>query len=183
MRAVSVISRAPIKFPREGVTLGSWANVWLQHVKDQPIDCCPDELHLTDGEHFCRAEVSRTNVPAVFLPWTSSGDYVDLSKEGCWWQRGCIITSGHFLTGRSLAGQECGRVGRPPDGAHTQASLGNGGCSQAFISPFLLNQKEMETVTAGFQFQNGLAIVWDGSIITRQYSRVALSKLFTAEAE
>ena len=57
---------------------------------------------------------------------------------------------------------ECGRVGRPPDGAHAQASPDNGGCSQAFVSPFPLSQKEMETVTAGFQFQNGLAIVWDG---------------------
>ena len=40
------------------------------------------------------------------VPWTKSGDNIDLFPEGFLWERGCVITRGDDLTVRTPAGRE-----------------------------------------------------------------------------
>ena len=48
-RAAAVDTDVSARFPRDGVALGSWANVWLEHVKDQPSFYFQDKLQRTAG--------------------------------------------------------------------------------------------------------------------------------------
>ena len=49
-RAAVAEADAPVKFPRDGVALGSWANVWLKHQRNPPSSYYQDTLHLAYGE-------------------------------------------------------------------------------------------------------------------------------------
>ena len=68
-RAAAVDSDVSAKFPRDGVALDSWANVWLKHVKDQPSSYFQDKLQLAYGDCLCHKETSKKGVPIVFVPW------------------------------------------------------------------------------------------------------------------
>ena len=88
------------------MALDSWANVWLKHVKDKPESYFQDTLHLAYGKCHCHKETSAKGVPTVHVPWTPSGDNIDLFPEGFLWERGCNITRGDDLVVRTPAGRE-----------------------------------------------------------------------------
>ena len=93
-------------FPRNCVALDSWANVWLKHVKGHPESYFQDVLRLAHGECYCHRETSTKGVPMVFVPWSPSGDNIDLFPEGFLWERGCSITRGDDLLVTTPRGRE-----------------------------------------------------------------------------
>ena len=97
---------AAVKLPRGGVALDSWANVWLKHQRNQPPSYYQGTLHLAYGECFCHKESLQEGVPIVQVPWTASGENINLFPEGLWWERGCAIIRGDTLTARSPKGHE-----------------------------------------------------------------------------
>ena len=105
-RAAAVDADVSARFPRDGVALDSWANVWLKHVKDQPSSYFQDKLQLAYGDCLCHKETSKKGVPMVFVPWSDTSDNIDLFPEGFLWERGCEITRGETLTIRSPKGRE-----------------------------------------------------------------------------
>ena len=56
------------KFPREGVALDSWANVWLKHQRSMPESYYADVLHLAFGDCPCHRETGKKGVPTVHVP-------------------------------------------------------------------------------------------------------------------
>ena len=82
------------KFPREGVALDSWANVWLKHQRSMPESYYADVLHLAFGDCACHRETGRKGVPTVHVPYDPKGEHIDLVPEGVLWERGCDIQRG-----------------------------------------------------------------------------------------
>ena len=105
-RAAAVDAEASARFPKDGVALDSWANVWLKHVRDQPSSYFQDTLQLAYGDCLCHKETSKKGVPAVYVPWSPTSDNIDLFPEGFLWERGCEITRGDTLTVTSPKGRK-----------------------------------------------------------------------------
>ena len=81
-------------FPRNGVAMDSWANVWLRHKKSMPEAYFQDTLRLAHGECLGRRDVGDKGVPVVWLPWDATQENIDLFPEGFLWERGCSINRG-----------------------------------------------------------------------------------------
>ena len=82
------------KFPREGVALDSWANVWLKHQRSMPESYYADVLHLAFGDCACHRETGKKGVPTVHVPYDPKGENIDPFPEGFLWERGCDIQRG-----------------------------------------------------------------------------------------
>ena len=103
------------KFPREGVALDSWANVWLRHQRSMPESYYTDVLNLAFGSCLCHRETGMEGVPTVHVPYDPKGENIDLFPEGFLWERGCDIQRGTELLvispkGRRIAVQMCGSM-------------------------------------------------------------------------
>ena len=82
------------KFPREGVALDSWANVWLKHQRSMPESYYADVLHLAFGDCPCHRETGKKGVPTVHVPYDPKGEHIDMCPECFLWERGCDIQKG-----------------------------------------------------------------------------------------
>ena len=89
--AADASTSSPPRFPRDGVALDSWANVWLKHQRAMPDSYYTDTVHLAHGECRCHKHMSPKGIPIVLVPYEPKKDNIDLFPEGFLWERGCKI--------------------------------------------------------------------------------------------